>query len=190
MYLNFELLKAKELTTDDFLTLQICHQMVSESLIQWLPDSSIVEKLVNAEYVEFLKPRKDTPKYALARLSKKGKELLNDLQIPNVIEDDLIVWDWLEKKYKSLGKEVGNRKKGKLWLACFRVHSGFQKNDLVKLCVDFVKDDKNMEYSHRLDYVFFKPDNVFTTKFDLDSSKLWQFYLKNQEYYDRIRKFA
>jgi len=69
-------------------------------------------------------------------------------------------------------------------LAQFRAESGITKNDLILLCNHFITDSSRMEYSHRLDYVFFKPATAFDVRFSLEESKLWQYYLKYQDYFE------
>lgn len=192
MYINFGMLDARGLTAQNLILLQMCKQNKFEDL------SGFIEKrfdeldfllLEERELIEYIKPKKkDDTKYQLARISKKGNELLSDLETPEITEEDLTVWNWLSESYKKAGKQVGNSKKGKLWLAQFRVESGITRNHLVKLCSEFLYDEKCQEYSFRLDYVFFRPANVFTTRFDINESKLWQYYLSREEYF--INLFA
>jgi hypothetical protein len=122
------------------------------------------------------------------RLSTKGNDLLEDLQVPEINDDDLQLYNWLEKTYHKEGKELGNRKKTKLYIALFRVNSGIDRNKLALLCKAFMNDSSQFEWSKKLEFLFFKPGNVFSVKFDLEQSKLYQYYIKHKEHFDN--KFA
>jgi hypothetical protein len=122
------------------------------------------------------------------RLSTKGNDLLEDLQVPEINDDDLQLYNWLEKTYQKEGKELGNRKKTKLYIALFRVNSGIDRNKLALLCKAFMNDSSQFEWSKKLEFLFFKPGNVFSVKFDLEQSKLYQYYIKHKEHFDN--KFA
>lgn len=187
MYINFEMLSSRGLTINNLVLLQMCKQNKFEDLSTYIENifgDLDFQFLEERELIEYVKPKKkDNTKYQLARISKKGNELLSDLETPEITEEDLTVWAWLADAYKKAGKQIGNIKKGKLWLAEFRVQSGITRNHLVKLCNEFLYDEKCQEYSFRLDYVFFRPTNVFTTRFDLNESKLWQYYLSREEYF-------
>ena len=189
-YINFEILKDKGITPKEYLILQCCKQMktedVSEQLIEICGDEEPIINLEQRDFVQFVKGKSKDNFFQKARLSARGTELMDLIETPFIIPEDIVVWDWLSRHYEKEGKEVGNAKKGKIWLASFRANSGIAKNHLVTLCLAFTKDEAQMEYSKRLDYVFFKPDNVFTTRFELDSSKLWRYYLKRKEHFDKV----
>jgi hypothetical protein len=181
MFLNLKMLNSKNLTLDDFLLLTLLYQSKSQDT-----QSSLKERMSEAKLEEYKKlDLIKTLKNGELRLSPKGLEVLSTLTSDaSIEEEDILVQDWLAKHFRKLGKEVGNQKKTKLYIALFRLQSGISKNNLIKLCKDFVDDEKNMEYSHRLEYMFFKPPSAFATRFDLEESRLWKFYLRNKEYYD------
>ena len=77
-------------------------------------------------------------------------------------------------------------KQSKINLAKFRVESGLRTNRLAKLIEKYTNDELEQEYSHILEYVFFKPSNMFQSKFDIHQSRLYNYYLKNRQYFDRI----
>jgi hypothetical protein len=189
-YINFEILESKQITPLEYLILQCCKQMktedVSKQLIELCGDEEPLINLEQRDFVQFVKGKAKDNFFQKARLSARGTELMDLIETPFIIPEDVVVWDWLSRHYEKEGKEVGNAKKGKIWLASFRANSGIAKNHLVTLCLAFTKDEAQMEYSKRLDYVFFKPDNVFTTRFELDSSKLWRYYLKRKDYFDKV----
>lgn len=166
---------------EDFLFLTLLHQAKAQDVQSLIKEKISEQKLEEYKERKFLKVLKNGE----MRLSPEGLEVLTDItSSADVLPEDIMVFDWLSKHFKKIGKEVGNMKKTKLYIALFRMQSGISKNNLINLCKDFVNDSGNMEYSHRLEYVFFKPPSAFTTRFDLEESKLWRFYNKNKEHYD------
>lgn len=135
-------------------------------------------------YVKFIKGKKNETEFLKARLDKKGVEFLNSLDEPSVEEEDITIFNWLSGVYKERQKQIGNIKKTKYLIASFREKSGIDKNKLAFLCKSFINDDDEQEYSFKLEYVFWKPQNLFQVRFNLDDSRLWQYYNKNKKYFD------
>lgn len=192
MYINFQLAKTKGLTPTDVANLQLISQNKTESLWEIITETvslQTLDRYQNLGYITLVKAKNkgDTIQNRV-RLSSKGSELLEDLQVPEVNSEDLMLYDWLEATYKKEDKEIGNRKKTKLYIALFRSHSGIDRNKLALLCKTFMNDSSQFEWSKRLEFLFFKPGNVFSVKFDLEQSKLYQYYLKHKEHFDN--KFA
>lgn len=192
MYINFQLAKTKGLTPTDVANLQLISQNKIESLWEIITETvslQTLDRYQNLGYITLVKAKNkgDTIQNRV-RLSPKGSELLEDLQVPEVNSEDLMLYDWLEATYKKEDKEIGNRKKTKLYIALFRSHSGIDRNKLALLCKTFMNDSSQFEWSKRLEFLFFKPGNVFSVKFDLEQSKLYQYYLKHKEHFDN--KFA
>src|SRR5690554_2577094 len=191
MYINFELLKEKDLDIKSVLLLQACSQNRTEDLGEFMSKNwnpLDIQLLYKKGLIEFIKGKKNQSDFSKARTTKRGKDVLDELETPLINADDLNVFDWLEKVYKDSGKEVGNRKKTKMYIALFRVHSQIDRNKLGLLINSFLKDDSQMEYSHRMEYLFFKPSSVFQVKFDIEQSRLYQFYLNNKEVFDNAFK--
>ena len=82
-------------------------------------------------------------------------------------------------------KDIGNKKKTKMYIAEFRVHSGIEKNELAHLMSQFLNDEANMLYNNKLEFALFKSSNLYQTKFNLDESRLWQYYSRNKEIIDK-----
>jgi DNA-binding PadR family transcriptional regulator len=192
MYINFQLAKTKGLTPTDVANLQLIYQNKLESLWEIITETVSLQTLDRYQqlgYVTLVKAKNKSDSIQnRVRLSKKGNEVLEDLQVPEVNSDDLQLYDWLESIYQKEDKEIGNRKKTKLYIALFRVQSGIDRNKLALLCKTFMNDSSQFEWSKRLEYLFFKPGNVFSVKFDLEQSKLYQYYIKHKEHFDN--KFA
>lgn len=185
MYINFKLAQTNGLILQDIILLQMIAQNKNENHSETL--DKFEEDFVKFEtqgIVEYIKGKKNESKGHKIRLSAKGSRILDEIQIPEVTADDLDVYTWLENVYKKSGKDIGNSKKTKGLIAQFRVHSGIERNHLVFLCKIFINDEKEMEYSKRLEYLFWKSDHVFQTKFDIHQSRLYQYYLKRKESFD------
>jgi hypothetical protein len=188
MYINFKLLNKKGLEILDLVLLQLAKQNKSEDLSNEISlySKNRMETLVEKGYLTFIKGNKSDNEYQRLRITKSGNSFLEDLETPEVLEEDLLLFDWISNVYISRGKEIGNKKKTKMYIALFRVQSGIEKNHLAILLDEFVKDDNNMEYNNRLEYAFFKASNVFQTKFELDQSRLYTYYLKRKQYFDSV----
>lgn len=185
MYINFKLAQAYGLIPSDVMVLQAIFQNRTEdnsNLLEHFDDS--LEKFEQQGLIKYIQGTKKSSKYQLVRISDKGAKILEEIQIPEVNSDDLSVYSWLEGVYKKEGKDIGNMKKTKLLIALFRANSGIERNHLAFLCKVFIKDEKEMEYSKKLEYLFFKPPNVYQIKFDIEQSRLYQYYLKRKEWFD------
>jgi hypothetical protein len=192
MYINFEIAKKRGLSPTDVVNLQLISQNKTEKLEEIITDNiplSVLNWYQELEYVTLVKAKNKSDSIQnRIRLSSKGNDLLEDLQVPQINDDDLQLYEWLERTYQKEGKELGNRKKTKLYISLFRVNSGIDRNKLALLCKAFMNDSSQFEWSKRLEFLFFKPGNVFSVKFDLEQSKLYQYYIKHKEHFDN--KFA
>ena len=176
MYINYKYLKESDLGWMDVLVLQLVKQGDGVLL-----DKEQYELLLDEGYLTLIKGKKNETEAQKLRLSDKGKDFLNELEEAESTEEDKIVLEWLCDIYKKLGKEIGSKKKTLSYIKDFRVKSGIDKNRLINLCSTFVGDDNQMEYSNILQNVFFKPTNVYNTRFNLEDSRLWKYYLKYEE---------
>ena len=188
MYVNFKMLEVKELDFTDLLTLQAAKQNKAgrtASVIEKVSDARL-EALLNRGLLSTIKGKKSESIYTKYRITKKGSSLLDLIETPEVEEEDLILFDWISDVYLKKGKEIGNKRKTKMYIALFRTHSGIEKNHLATLLEKFVNDDSNMEYNFRLEYAFFKPSNMFQVRFDLEQSRLYQYYINHKTFFDNL----
>ena len=184
MYINFNLLQSYGLIPEDVISLQAIFQNKTENNEHLLELICNIEKFEKFELVKYVTGTKKFSKFKLIRLSDKGSKILEEIQIPGTNQDDLDIFEWLESIYKKEGKEIGNAKRAKAWISQFRVNSGIERNHLAYLCRVFIKDEKEMEYSKKLEFLFWKPANLFQVKFDIEQSRLYQYYLKRKEQFD------
>lgn len=188
MYINTELIIEKGYIEDDCKVLQFIFQNrfkdESKAIIRNITDRQL-DLFYEKELVKEIKSTKKQNQFQKMRLTSKGKKLLEDFQTWDTCDNDLIVFNWLKNLYKKRGKEIGSEQKCKELIAWFRIESGIAENNLLHLCRTFVSDDDRMEYSNFLQYIFWKSENHFQTKPKLSESKLWLYYEKYREKFDR-----
>lgn len=186
MYINTNILVSRGISLEEFTILQLAKQNKTENLTKALEKySHIVSELLDRGLLTKVKPkRKKDPEMSLIRISKEGQKALDDIGTADIIEDDVVLYDWIKERYLERNKKIGNQKRSKIHLAQFRAESGIDKNCLAHLLMKFVNDDDNMAYSHILQNVFWKAEHAFQSKFNLDQSRLWQYYLNNRTYFD------
>ena len=187
MYINTQILNSKELSFTQLILLQLCKQQKFED------HSEVIEKGFYPEDIDFLLSRglieeikgtKQQSKFEKLRCSKSGCNLLDIIEIPEISEQDILLYDWISSVYLKNGKELGNRKKGLLHLTMFRVHSSIDKNRLAFLLKTFLEDENQMNFSNVLQYVFFKPDSIYSTRFDIEGSRLYKYYLNRRDWFE------
>ncbi len=183
-YINFTVLGKSGLLFEDLVFLAAISQKETEFLINNLTDTDFKRFEALSLLTNVKVKKKDEHPYISLRLSETGKQLLSDLEEVEILEEDKQVYDWLSNYYKNAGKEIGNRKKTLSHIKDFRVKSGIEKNNLIKLCVDFLKD--NEERSNKLQFVFYYPKTIFATRFDLEESWLYSHYLKKEDYFKSV----
>lgn len=146
-----------------------------------------LEDLLDKEYIKTIKVSKklEGTNQSL-RITPKGNKFLVDLETAEVEEEDSVVFEWLKKHYEKLGKEIGNGAKTKRYIRDFRIKSGIDKNNLLKLCLAFLQDEENMVFNIKLEYAFYKPATAFETRFNLEESRLYKYYLKREDYFKSI----
>ena len=180
MYVNFELVKKVGLQPSDIYFLCGIKQIEKEVLEQ--VTGYVFSRLDGIGLLTSIKGSlKENPAYRI-RLSKKGKDLLNDLEQAPVEEQDKTVFEWLKNYYLKADKEIGNGAKTQRHIRDFRIKSGIEKNNLITLVLDFLRE--NEERSKKLEYIWYYPKTAFATRFDLEESWLWNHYIKNKERLD------
>lgn len=186
MYINFHLLKELELPLNSVLILFAANQNKTSDQSKVLESfGDNLRHLFDLGLLEMVKAKnKQSNMYTTIRISTKGKKILEDVTTAEITEDDIQLFDWLEGIYKSMNKEAGNKRKCKNFIAQFRANSGICKNHLAFLCQTFINDDKEMEFSLKLEFLFFKGANLFSTKFDIYQSRLFQYYEKRKDYFE------
>ena len=168
MYINFKYLKEKGIPYEWVLHLQVLAQSRVEDL------ESVVENLHLSE--TFKQEYTTTIKSGKLRLSEKGKELLSNLQIPDLTDNDVILANMLIKKYVEDGKITCSKNKAARLIAWFRSETNLTHKELLQLINDYFASPEG-EYNKKLEYLFFKPENAYE-KPNLQSSRLFLFLEK------------
>jgi hypothetical protein len=191
MYVNVNLLKSRNLSLHEFAVLSLLRQNKFENNIDLLEKEcniDVLKKFNDLGLIEQVKRKnKAQNELELIRTTKKGNEWLDDINTAEICEDSLKIYNWIAEIYRQSGKELGNQKKTKQFVAQFSKESGIEKNSLAFLIQSFVNDESQFEWSKVLQFLFFKGDSVFSVRFDLHSSRLYQYFLKNENYF--LEKF-
>lgn len=183
MYLNVETYNSLGFKPEDLYYL-ISIKQVDKSVLEIIPED-VFERFKSTGLITSIKgTKKENPLHKL-RLSKKGKDIFSSLEEAPIEEEDLKIFDWLSKHYLKLDKTIGNGARTKRHIRDFRISSGIEKNNLIILCLDFLKDEENMHYNNVLEYAFYKAPTAFQVRFNLEDSRLYKHYLKHK---DRIDK--
>lgn len=183
MYVNFKTLQKEELTPVQVIALIAIKSKAFFYLedIYWGREE---EALYEGGYITRVKTsKKNEGSLESLRLTPKAKKFLEDLETAEVSEEDDKVFEWLKNHYKKIGKEIGNGAKTKRHIRDFRIKSGIQKNNLIKLCLAFLQDEDNMQYNNILEYAFYKAPTAFETRFNLEESRLYKYYMKREAYF-------
>ncbi len=185
MYINISVLKKSQLQFSDLVLICAISQKETEFLIENLTDN-IYERFKTLYLVEHIKQKnKKEHLYESLRLSKVGKELLSELEEAEVEGQDEKILTWLSEHYTNLGKTTGNKRRTARHIRDFRVKSGIEKNNLIRLCLDFLNDEDNMEYNNVMEYAFYKAPTAFQTRFTLEDSRLYKHFIKHRERIER-----
>ena len=179
MYINLSVLGKSGLEYSDLVFLAAINQTETEWLIENFKDSDY-ERFERLSIIKHIKQKsKKEHLYTSLRLSDLGKQLLSELEEAPIEEEDKTVFEWLKNYYLKAGKEIGNGAKTQRHIRDFRIKSGIQKNNLIKLVLDFLAE--NEERSKKLQYIWYYPKTAFATRFDLEESWLWSHFIRNKE---------
>ena len=163
MYLNFKLINKHGLLPVDIVTLQFLKQLRSEKMECSRNDPHII-KLGKQGMVDRLKGGDP-------RLSKKGRELLELIQIPDATENHVELAKYLIEKYKEEDKILCSKNKLVELIAWFCAETSLTARELYNLIENYFTTEDS-KFNKRLDYLFFKPENAYQKKKNLNNSRL------------------
>lgn len=214
MYVSFtKIFKKYRLTPQSFMLLQCIHQnkgQDNEDFISLLYEDDSVALFEENGWIEQIKGKKGDSELAKLRTTKKGRNILLDLQKDEPYESqDEVLCDWIEKIYSIRPNYIkSNREELKRRLYWFRYETGIHKNELGALLETFIKnsyiDDPNDKRSFTERFREFKNDNpraVISNKtenilwvapdryskyYSLENSPLWSFYKDNEDYIEKL----
>lgn len=187
MYINTTILKSKNLSLQEFSVLCLIRQQKFENNTEILEsevNGDILGKFTALGLVEYVSRKNKAQKELdLIRTSKKGNEWIDDINTADVCEDTLKIYNWVENIYLSTNREIGNKKRTKQFIAQFSKESTITRNHLAFLIQSFINTESEFDWSKKLQFLFFKGESLFSIRFDLHSSRLYQFYLKQENYF-------
>jgi hypothetical protein len=185
MYINLTVLSKSEIEFSDLVFLAAINQKDSEFLINNLTDDCFKRLEALSLLTNVKSKKRDEHAHISLRLSENGKQLLAELEEAEVEEQDSKVLEWMCDEYLKQGKTIGNKKRTARHIRDFRIKSNVEKNNLIRLCLDFLSDEANMEYNNVLEYAFYKPMTAFQTRFQLEDSRLYKHYIKHKDSLDK-----
>lgn len=162
MYLNFKLINKHGLLPVDIVTLQFLKQLRVEKMDYSIFDIHIIA-LEKQGLVDRLKDRSP-------RLSKKGVELLELIQIPDATENHVELAKYLLEKYKEEDKILCSKNKLVELIAWFCAETSLTARELYNLIETYFTTEDS-KFNKRLDYLFFKPESAYQKK-TLNNSRL------------------
>lgn len=200
MYINFN--KFKLLDLSEIQVFLLC--AIKNKAVDYLQEhfEEHREYFESKGFVKYIKGKKDTPKYELVRLDKKGEKLLKELSSSlEVSEDNKRLGEWLITFYKNRkGGIVKNKTETLRRLQWFSDQTGLERNDLavlLKLYIQdtFVGDIKDLEEAKTLNprlhlsneagNIFWRPLNHLQKHYKLDESPLYEYYTDFREYFEK-----
>jgi hypothetical protein len=186
--INTSYLEQKGLEPYDFFLLQLIAQNSSEDMSEWLIiylKEDNLKRLLALDLLDTVKKkRKADHDFTVLRMSKKGRDVWRNAQVPNYTEEDELLVEYLVKQYGKVEKPVGNQEKVKELLAWFRNETGYTRKQVYKAVSYFLKieqEDKGGKYIPSLENLIWKGGTVFQKKPKLSESRLYQFINENKD---------
>lgn len=180
MYLNFIEFNKSKLTSSQLVCMIAIYLKKSEEIN--LDDLDVLRE---RKLVTFIKGTPKQSQVEKVRLSERGKELLLSFSESEVLEEDVVIGEWLVNYYKRAGKIVKSKPKVIRLLRDFRIKSGISKNNLAKLCKAFLSDEDNMKFNNILENAIYTPPSAYASRFKLEDSRLYQYYLNRKDFFDK-----
>ena len=186
-----------------FLKLNTGDEFIRSIIKQYLYDFETesgrkpLEILDEAGYIKMLKTGPKTRPWESVRLSEKGEKILKEMNQKSQHELSEYTLDYVRKEYERIGagKEYINGG-GKLlnYISEFLYSRPSEYNEkmiqavITAYCNSFEHGDK--KYLNKMSTLFFKPQNVYATKFSVEDSPIHKFIESNQDlirhYYKKL----
>lgn len=166
MYINFEYLKKKDLTFEDVVKLQLIRQNRTEKLDDLIKETDFSETFKEKYILE-----RTNGKFTL---TLEGRTVLDELQMPYILDNDVVLAKYLLQRYKEEGKILCSKAKITQLISWFRVETNLTHEELSKLIQSYLNSPEG-QYNRKLDYLFFKPDTPYQ-KYHLGNSRLYEYF--------------
>ena len=178
MFINFNILEKNNFDWKDnkLLVLLTIRQKEYNRLVDCR--EKLIE-LFKDGYITKVKGNKKDPEFLKARLSKKGKKLLELLEIPEVTKESENLSIRLIELYKSNGleKKIGNKNKITKLISWFLGETQFESDDVYNTVETYINSVEN-KFIRGIEHLVWKGESVFSTKWSLSNSKLYNLMIE------------
>ena len=185
MYINTNIVKHYNLNLQQVALLQILHQAKNEDVSEWL--ESYNGDLDVLHYKGFLSEVKAKSKqesvYKRLRLSKKGREVLDAIETPEVTEQHIKMRDYLIEMYlnnEDKERVVGNKKLVGIYISILQNYLGLDIYRFYYLCEFFLSEHI---FTKKLENIFMDRNKIRYGDFKnhIEDSALYQFYEQRKQ---------
>jgi len=188
MYINYKILESKQLTLKEFAILQLIKQNKTEDLSAQIEeqciDTTIIENLAEKGYIEYIKPKnKSENQWKLLRASKKGVQVLEDIDTPACTDEVLKMRDYLVEMYlnhEDTERTIGNKKSIAIYISILQHHLAINIYQFYYLCEYFLSE---YPYTKKLENIFWDKNKHRYKEFknNIEDSTIFQFYEEHKE---------
>lgn len=146
-----------------------------------------VQILEEAGFVKYIQGKKSDPLYKKIRLSDKGNEIVNNMFTKPLNPLSEYMMEYTKKSYEKIGADKTYIKGGnKLlnYISDFLYSRPSEYNEkMIEAVIDaYISEfEYDKKYLNRMDTLFFKPPNVYSTRWSTDNCPLCNFIDNNKE---------
>ena len=185
MYINTNIVKHYNLNLQQVALLQILHQAKNEDVSEWLESyNGDLDVLNEKSFLSEVKAKnKQESVYKRLRLSKKGREVLNAIETPEVTEQHIKMRDYLIEMYlnnEDKERVVGNKKLIGIYISVLQNYLGLDIYRFYYLCDFFLSEHI---FTKKLENVFMDRNKIRYGDFKnhIEDSALYQFYEQRKQ---------
>ena len=185
MYINTNIVKHYNLNLQQVALLQILHQAKNEDVSEWLESyNGDLDVLNEKSFLSEVKAKnKQESVYKRLRLSKKGREVLNAIETPEVTEQHIKMRDYLIEMYlnnEDKERVVGNKKLIGIYISVLQNYLGLDIYRFYYLCDFFLSEHI---FTKKLENVFMDRNKIRYADFKnhIEDSALYQFYEQRKQ---------
>ena len=174
------------------------HGIVKQYVYEFETDSGrkTLEILEEAGYVKFLKTCPKSRPWEGLRLSDKGEKILREMVQKEQHALSQYTLDYVTEQYKRIGVDKSYIKGGGKLLNyisefLYSRPSEYTERMIRAVILAYIHSfEENYKYLNKMSTLFFKPTNVYNTKFNVDECPLHNFINLNKDkvkyYYSKV----
>lgn len=191
-YINDTIVHEKGFNINQVALLQIIKQNRIEdkedSIATYMTDEWLESFESKGIITSIKKKRKSDSDFKVMRLTKKGEDLLEIFETPEITSGDDDMFNYLVGmylKHEDKDRMIGNKKKTRMYCAIFRQQLNLSLQEMYWLCMQFLQD---YPYTKKLEYIFFNSNKNRYGKFsnNLEDSPLYQFFEQHKDKVEKI----